>query len=204
MKKIILTVLCLFVLSSIGFASPLMDYSKGKAAIDLTYRPSLDVKDEAGTFDGKAYDWGFTYGIGNKMALQYKQFNPETDSYDGIKHKIKSEEFNVLYKLDKNVSAFTGIVRYQHYFTNINSITSGQDYKNKWQVGLVGSTNVWKKTDAYGVAALGNDYRNWEIGLSYAIAKDIDFNLSYRDAKFKDNSADITTKGYGFGVTYKF
>lgn len=150
MKKFVLATLFVFALSSVAFASPLTDYSKGKAALDINYRVSPDydasgrvegIKGASGTlsFDGDSnLEWGFTYGIGNNWALQYRQATPKgTFSYGGyteenrgetiptiagypvgdnvpafsLEAKTRVEEYNVLYQLDKNVSLFTGVVR---------------------------------------------------------------------------------------------
>ncbi|MDT8903214.1 hypothetical protein [Anaeroselena agilis] len=92
--------------------------------------------------------------------------------------------------------------------------------------GVVGSYNIAKKTNLWGLASFGSDYRNWEAGLSYDLGKDVQFNVSYRDTKFDalkfaggninppagsvysasnaSVTTDVTVKGWGFGLTYKF
>jgi len=94
MKKVLITIVCLFMLSSIGMASPLLDYSKGDVSFDYTYRPNLDMSGTtnfgyrldtlSGTyplhesFDGSAnLDVGLTIGMGNNWAVQYRQYNPQ-------------------------------------------------------------------------------------------------------------------------------
>jgi hypothetical protein len=302
MKKLVLTVLFVFALSSIGMAAPLMDYSKGKVGFDYTYRPSVDfdgsigyegsyvennngeiTRDTAsqywsGSFDGKAnLDWGLTIGLGNNFAFQYKGFNAKTDRYsynlggmmpmmaadgdDGyvdenssaltVKGKIKTDEMNVLYKVGKRVAAFTGVVRasssfspsfnssYQEGYPNDlyqDSLTVGlpelkSEDKTMWHIGVLGVAPIAKKTNAFGVVSVGKDYRNWEAGISYELAKDWEFNVNYRNMKIDKltmgslaisdsytdgegsysstlsgtaNLKDVELKGWGFGVTYKF
>ncbi|MCX7781076.1 MAG: hypothetical protein N2491_09225 [Negativicutes bacterium] len=281
MKKIVLTVVCMFLLSSVGLAAPLMDYSKGKATLDYTYRPNMDIKaaigvegqigiqplaeymgisedgkfseyTKQGSFDGKAnMDWGLTYGLGNNWAIQYRQFNPTADLFDktygekpnylhiGLEGKIRSEEFNILYKFDKNVAGFAGIVRANAGVKlgldgGLYDWTAGvalpelrTSDENMFQVGLIGNAKIAAKTNAYGVVALGSDYRSWQIGLSYALNKDIDFDVNYRNTKFDKfkvagvylnppadsefkssyadlNIKDVEVKGVGFGLTFKF
>lgn len=281
MKNLVLIVVFLFALSSVAMASPLMDYSQGKASLDYMYRPSLDFDGKAGlnglpeaaifadgaagnsfasgTLDGKAnLDWGITYGIGNNWAIQYRGYNPETDNKtfisenegpvvyqapgegDGVDFvpgvtvngKINSEEFNVLYKLNKNVAAFAGVVR-TNASINIDArgyyndapmgakLTLKSDDNTTGQIGLVGVTKVWEKTNAYGVVSLGSDYRNWEAGLAYAIDPNVELNVSYRSTKYDDFAfgkiydpvgsesinaglKDVEVKGWGLGLTYKF
>lgn len=281
MKKIVMVVLFVFALSSVAFASPLTDFSKGKAALDINYRVSPDydlnarvndfnVNAEAKkiglptNFDGdNNLEWGFTYGIGNNWALQYRQATPKGNLtlidysrpdreenvvnstpiqdflYDSHLHavnvnleaKTRVDEYNVMYKMDKNFSLFTGLVkaspslkvnasvqpnRNQLPFSG-NVSFQGED-KNIWQFGVVAVKPLNNDFTTYGIASVGSDYHNWELGLGYKIAKDLEFNVNYRDMKIDNmkfanfttpnHSYDLTTdtkiKGWGFGVNYNF
>lgn len=267
MKKLILTVLFVFALSSVGLAAPLMDYSKGSVQFDYTYRPNLDMKGTleltgacnyynpqataltaesdnsfnysiSRSFDGSAnMDAGLTIGLGNNWAVQYRQYNPEgtiwsySDEYIsvGLDGKIKSEEFNVLYKFGPKFAGFVGAVRSN---ASIKASLSGYgigtyipeikaEEHSTVQVGLLGTATVAKNLDAYGIVSFGSDYRNWEAGLSYNFDKNWSLNVSYRDTQFDKyklagisdsstgsyadvNLKDITVKGWGFGLAYKF
>jgi opacity protein-like surface antigen len=286
MKKITLIALFIFALTSVASAAPLMDFEKGKVAIDYTFRPSLDfsatgnVKGYIGdigpwginesfsisgshNFDGDSnLELGLTFGIGNRWALQYRQYNPtgniwspswsfggesdeptiaktSTDSgyialnFDG---KIRSDEYNLLYSFNKNWAGFVGAVRYKGGIAasangSIGDWSGGLSIPELWSedkdvfhVGIVGSYKIAKKTNLWGLASFGDDYRNWEAGLSYDLGKDLQFNVSYRDTKFDGLkfagahitapagyesshaavTTDVTVKGWGFGLTYKF
>lgn len=244
MKKVILVTLFLFALSSVALASPLTDYSKGKVALDLNYRVnnSYDASaDVAGTdfstgqqeLDGENnLELGFTFGLGNNLALQYRQANPKGDwSYTGtsgeeyslsagIEAKTRVEEYNVLYKVNKNLSAFTGYVNAKPSASV--SATNGEESvgvsltghnKHIWQVGLMGTVPIKDKFTAYGIAAVGNDYHNLEAGVGYQITKDLDFNVNYRILKVEKMdvanydgytlTTDTKVKGWGFGLTQK-
>lgn len=261
MKKLVMAILFVFAISSVAFASPLTDYSKGKAALDLNYRVSPDYNASIGVdgvkelnsgkvaFDGDSnLEWGFTYGIGNNWALQYRQATPKgslsiandprvpsfaAEGGDGyisnntnLEAKTRVEEYNVLYKLDKNISLFTGVVKANpslkisgnlFLFPDGDVTIQGHD-KNIWQFGLVASKPLNDKLTTYGIASFGSDYRNWEAGLGYKIAKDVELNVNYRDMKVDnmkvaslsdgyeshDVKSDTQIKGWGFGVTYSF
>lgn len=236
MKKIaILTMVATTVLTtSIGFASPLNDYSPGKTVIDLNFR-NADVDANASsdgnnvlsqTFGKKSnIDWGITTGLGNKIALQYNGYDAKSKDAvmysDGtetnaMNFALKTQEFNVLYQLDKNVSVYTGIVKTQGSYNQndtydgiTTSTGSSTNRKNKIQFGLVGSTKLADKTTAYAQIGVASDFTNWKIGVSQEIAPNLDFNVDYRRIQVKnlDNSGtnvDITAKGFGFGVSYKF
>lgn len=260
MKKLVLAVLFVFALSSVAMASPLTDFSLGKAALDLNFRssPDYDVtvgvngtgwKSDKIAFDGDSnLEWGFTYGIGNNWALQYRQATPkgtlgynwsdtdrESNGYQvtgvniGLEAKTKVDEYNVLYKMNKNFTAFTGIVKASpsaKLSLGVEPIFSGDialagHDKNIWQFGLQAVAPFADKFTGYGIAAFGSDYRNWEVGVGYQISKNLEFNVNYRDMKIDnmsmvglniptengvigDVTSDVQQKGLGFGVTYKF
>lgn len=269
MKKLVLATILIIALSSVAFASPLTDYSKGKAALDVNYRvsPDYDVTTKVSGNDIKAvipdniptkfdgdnnFEWGFTYGIGNNWALQYRQATPKAklnlinesaptpeitakDTYltginADIEAKTRLEEYNVLYKLDKNFSLFTGIVkatpsarlsagaqfdREYNYSGDIG--LQGRD-KNIWQFGFVAVKPLNKNLTTYGLASIGSDYHNWEVGLGYKLIKDVELNVNYRNMKIEDMkvanltapdgnynvTTDTKVKGWGFGITYNF
>lgn len=207
--------------ASVGFAAPLTDYSAGKTAIDLTFRNS-DVNDKGPGYDvsfdkSNNLDWGITTGLGNHFALQYNGYNANTKDTSiaqfGIigKGELKTQEFNVVYQLDEHVSAYTGMVKSKWDISDNVSGSSSTDSKSKLQFGLVGSTKIADKTTAYASFAMASDFTNWKIGLAQEIAPNLDLNVDYRRLQVKNltgndftDKVDITAKGLGFGVTYKF
>ncbi|MBP2660131.1 MAG: hypothetical protein H6Q69_3163 [Firmicutes bacterium] len=219
-KKVLATFAALSVVTSVGFASPLTDYSAGKTAIDLNFRNS-DINVTGGgvspDYDKKYnLDWGITTGLGNKFAIQYNGYNAKSKDTTFISSiestKVKTQEFNVLYQLNKNVSVYAGSIKVKGSVTDVgNSTTYTADDKSKIQFGLVGSTKIAEKTTAYASLAVASDITNWKIGVSQEIAPNLEFNLDYRNMKVKDvefvsggNSYDVKSKGLGYGVTYKF
>lgn len=237
-KTAILTMVTATMLTaSIGFAAPLTDYSAGKTAIDLTWRSS-DTKtsgtDSDGAWEtsfGKKHnlDWGVTTGLGNNFAIQYNGYNAKSKDAvswsdadeTGISHvNLKTQEFNVLYKLNKNVSAYTGLVRLKATENANVSYTDGSPSetessstktKNKIQIGLIGSTKIADKTTAYVQVGVASNFTDWKVGVSQEIAPNVEFNVDYRGLKAKkldfggdDGKFDVSSKGIGFGVSYKF
>lgn len=211
MKKfaIILSVLlCTFMMAGVTTASPLTDYSAGKVALDVNWTPSLDMEANDLSADGKRgnFDYGLTAGLGNKWAIQYRYFNPVSKDYGGYHAGIRSQEVNVLYKLDKNLSAFAG---WHQARITTNAPGYSLPHKSTWQLGLIGTTEIARKTTLYGIVGAGGSLLSAEAGLSYALAKDLDVNLFYRykridDLRINDFDIDTTTKGFGLGLTYKF
>ncbi len=230
-KKVAVMATMAMMICGIGNAAPLTDYSVGKTTIDMTWR-SADINgknqgDNADFGNKKGLDWGITTGLGNNFAIQYSDYNVKskeavlyqdaTETFS-MKSQLKTQEINVLYKLNDNLSAYTGLVRLSGnngVKDVLNNVTTEQSFdmntKNKIQFGLVGSTKIADKTTAYAQVGVASDYTNWKIGLSQEIAPNIELNLDYRRLEAKElrysgtnNSIDATIKGFGFGATYKF
>lgn len=209
MKKVLILAMTLVLMSGVCAASPLTDYSQGKAAIDIDFYPSGDMDLNGKGFDGKSSNMAgsVTVGIGNDFAVQYRQSDWEA-SLAPYKAKINTQQFNLLYKVNKNVSAFAGFSK-----TSLGRLVEDGELKGPnqtdWQVGLIGSKQIAKKTTAYALAAMGSDIRNWEVGVSYAFAKNVEFNVMYRDFRADNlawggHSVDAEVKGIGYGLTFKF
>ncbi len=209
--------------TSVGFASPLNDYSAGKTSVDLTWRQSsLDATSQSATdaLSKKGnMEFGITTGLGGNFAFQYTNANnksKDTNLPDGAggtyreNGSLKTQEFNVLYKLDKNVSAYVGMVNLKG---NIDDEGMGlsSSSKKKVQFGLMGSAKLGEKTTAYAQVGVASSFTNWKIGVSQEIAPNVEFNIDYRRTQAKkmnfDNGlgdVDMTAKGIGVGVSYKF
>lgn len=226
-------------MSSVCMAGPLTDYSAGKVAIDVSSRQNTDLKVSdstlgSGTFDGKnKMEYGVTIGLGNNFAMQYRKFNAQSKEYPivvdningNLSGKLDTQEFNVLYKVDKNISAFVGVNKIQPKYTaasNGLSISSDCESKTNWQVGFMGQTELGDKLSAYASVAVGKDSNSWRIGTAYEINNNLDFDVFYAQNKYTNvayssdmkllaqnnglttDKADYTIKGLGFGLTYKF
>jgi opacity protein-like surface antigen len=211
MKKlavIVAVLLCTFMFAGVTTASPLTDYSAGKVALDVNWTPNNDIEANGYSIDGKNanFDYGLTAGLGNKWAIQYRYFNPVSKDYGNYHAGVRSQEVNLLYQLDKNLSAFAGWHQAK-ITTNAPGFTL--DNKSTWQVGLIGTTALSNKTSLYGIVGAGGSLFSAEAGFAYALNKDLDVNLFYRykridDLKVNDYELDTTTKGFGLGLTYRF
>jgi len=219
-KKILMIVAVVVMMASVASASPLTDYSHGKVAVDLTWRNSEVAMNqvEIPNFDKKYnVDLGFTAGLGNNWAIQYRQFDAKSKDYavdDGsINLQLETQEVNVLYKVDKNVAAYAGIMETRGI---VNESFSGEgnmgvftNKASKWQVGLVGTAKLAEKTTAYASIGTGKDLTTWQFGIGQEIGPNLEFNVDYRSIKAKNfelagRTVDLRAKGLGCGVTYKF
>ncbi len=234
MKKVLGIVICFMMLSTVALASPLMDYSSGKGSIDLTWRntenngPMVNstVTDFVnGDYEKKGnLDAALTLGLGNNWGFQYRNFEPKSKDnvipnvlgFTGVNLnqnlKFATSEFNILYKVDKNVAIMAGYMTTKATLAvsassslGSLSIPSLSDSKNMWQVGLLASTEIAPKTTLWGSFAAGNNsLTNWEVGVGYQFSPGWEFNVNYREIKTSVESVDFKASGLGFGVTYKF
>lgn len=228
MKKYILfslvAVVCSTLIVSPGLASPLADYSLGKTAVDISWMPSLNMQNQyTGADNGEMSEhngkkgnvaWGLTTGLDGKWAVQYRQFNPESKQYGAgqVYYGMKTQEVNVLYKVDKNLSLFVGWHQAKYTYGAVPNPIVTVDNKNVLQAGLAGTMQIAPKTLLYGIVGVGKDIANYETGVSYEAAKNLEFNLFYRYKKVEDMkdtfegsyNDTITAKGWGYGLTCKF
>lgn len=146
-------------------------------------------------------------------------YDINTGAYAGTdQSKFSTNEFNVLYKVDKNIAVFVGYVnaKGEMSFSDYPQLNFTTKTKNLWQVGVVGSTPMGEKTTLWAsVAAGGSSLLNWEIGVGYEMAPNLELNVNYREVKASDftgtsadgtaiTAKDLKAKGLGFGITYKF
>jgi len=222
LKKTLSVLILSMLFCSVAVASPLTDYSQGEGSIDLTWRNTQNTI----SFLNYSYDFNkkynldgmLTFGLGNNFAIQYRRFAPiSSDTIpagsDTGTLKLTTNEFNVLYKLNKQFSALVGFVNAKGDAKDNTNPSGGNiiNTKNLWQVGVVGSTAIADKTTLWGSAAVGKDLTNYEIGIGYEFSPNWEFNVNYRDVNVKDmniSSAsygiELKAKGLGYGITYKF
>ncbi|SDF77188.1 hypothetical protein [Sporomusa acidovorans] len=213
--------------ASVGLAAPLTDYSKGKTSIDVTWRQS-DINAKSQLFNDDLdkqdnLDYGITTGLGNKFAVQYNYYNAkskdttfstsfvDSGTYEYKENgSLKTQEFNVLYKIDKALSAYVGVAQIKGtMYSDGYDFTSGKE--NKLQFGLIGSAKLFDKTTAYAQVGVASDFYKWKLGVSQEIAPNLELNVDYSRAQAKNmnfdggvGAVDITTKGLGFGLSLKF
>jgi len=239
MKKLtfIFAIIAILALTGVCSASPLMNYSKGKASIDLTIRPGyVNIFTSVGSSETKDADKNnfegtITYGLGHNIALQYRNTTGNSETFpitvfgltnNNARSTLNAQEFNILYKLNKNVAVYLGWVQAKvgqpageyNISTGIARLFDDYAKKNDYQVGLVGTKKLGPKLTGYASAATGKYITNYEIGIGYEVAKNVEFNLGYKNTKYKDFAVsnhglllftyDYQIKGLAYGLTYKF
>lgn len=205
LKKAIVLGIVLVMISTVGFAAPMTDFSAGKWQLDATMRPDLEVTLITGAYAKTNWDFGVTAGVGGDWAVQYKYNSSDIDGSPMLLNAadMRGQELNLLYKLDKNSSAFIGATSFKFQEDNVIRLK-----ENGFQVGLQTTVPFTEKTSGFVVASVGNKVNSFEIGLAYKAATNVDVNISYVDRKYQlptgvyDTS--YTAKGVGLGISYRF
>jgi hypothetical protein len=222
-KKVVGVLTCLMMLTTVALASPLMEYAEDSGSVDLTWRNTENTLSAPGlssTLPKKSsLDAALTFGIGDNLGFQYRYFAPKSpdDSTQRapavVNARLTTREFNLLSKLDKNVTVFGGLVMAKGNQSVVAPAAFSESVdsksRNLWQVGFIGTAPIAEKTILWGSAGTGRDLINWEVGIGYRVTTDLELNLSYRSIKadnldFNGGKVDVEGKGLGFGVTVRY
>ena len=184
--------------STSAFAAPLKNYDVGKFAVDagITFPSSLKGGNYKMSKSDSSY-YGATVGIGKRMALNY-----QWDKYKGSDGDLTAQQFNLMYQLLPNVSAYAGWLG-----ADADTERYGSKKKNSAHAGLQAHFDIPLLFTVYGNVGVGTKSNAYEIGISKPLFNNIELNLSYYDGKFKDvidGDEEMRAKGVQMGVTVKF
>lgn len=184
--------------STSAFAAPLKNYDAGKFAIDagITFPSSLKGGNYKMSKSDSSY-YGATVGIGKRMALNY-----QWDKYKGSDGDLTAQQFNLMYQLLPNVSAYAGWLG-----ADADVDFGNGKKKNSAHAGLQAHFDIPLLFTVYGNVGVGTKSNAYEIGISKPLFNNIELNLSYYDGKFKDvidGDEEMRAKGVQMGVTVKF
>jgi len=201
-KKIIAAVLgVLMAGATAAYASPVTDFEKGDITVEFgstlnsTFHGSGEVEGEAGGKSG--FKYGVTAGLGDDWAIQFKggKFKSEDFSaYSTSLHttvntygKSTHQEFNLIRRLSPNVAAVAGWVQNKFSYSNtVEPATIASVH-----AGLIANQKLDEKSTLFAAVFGGKDVLFWEAGISYQIAKDTHFNVSYGERQFKNVDLDV-------------
>lgn len=184
--------------STSAFAAPLKNYDVGKFAVDagITFPSSLKGSNYKMSKSDSSY-YGATVGIGKRMALNY-----QWDKYKGSDGDLTAQQFNLMYQLLPNVSAYAGWLG-----ADADVDFGNGKKKNSAHAGLQAHFDIPLLFTVYGNVGVGTKSNAYEIGISKPLFNNIELNLSYYDGKFKDvidGDEEMRAKGVQMGVTVKF
>ena len=112
---------------------------------------------------------------------------------------MRMQEFNLNYKAGKNTYIYAGNL-------NVKGTSAASGISdNRVQVGVKYVAPAGDKTNWWVGGAVGDDLWRAEIGGSYALAPNVDWDLSYQytDVINVDDVAGVKTRGLYTGLTFK-
>ena len=223
MKKVLLGLVVGMSLSTAAAgASPLEDYSLGRAEINVgtAVIPAMAVTtalEGMGSSTDKTdarnrIEGGATVGLGHNLALQFKYVDSQRKPGDA-EYNMRTQEYNLRCKLDKNVSVYVGELHARFAMKYAGKESSAS--RNMLQAGVQYEAKLGKNLTGWAGMGFGSNLQHYELGLGYALTKNLDLDLSYQYTQVKDftqNLAgagdefrrDVTAKGLYAGLSYKF
>lgn len=192
------TLLCAVIFSSVASAAPLKNYDSGHFVIEAggTLPTNLHFSDYSHPKKAASMYGGGTVGLGRKTALNYRFDQFRTSGSE----KITAQQVNLMYKALPPVSVFAG---YLNAKTTVGDTTSTS---NSGQVGVQARVDIPLLFTVWGRTGVGNKMNSWEIGLTKPLFNNLDFDLSYHDAKFKNlnQGGSAKARGINLGLSMKF
>lgn len=196
-------------------AAPATNYENGATTVELgaTLAPELKGGDGYGSVTGDdktRFYGGVTVGLGNNYALSYNYAENKADNFGqrDVTGKLTTHDINVNYKINDNLYAYVGDMIY-------NAKDEGNGYsdsktKNNFQAGVRYVGKPVQRLGWWAGLGGGENHFKAEVGASYNIAQNVDFDLSYKYMKVNDmdlgssKGLHATTKGLYTGVTLHF
>jgi hypothetical protein len=191
----------LFLVIGVCQASPLQDFSQGKTALDINWRPNVELRHSPVDSLPTGIEFSLTHGLGDKTAVEYRQ--TRYDSFYLAKNTARNEELNLLYKYNNNIQFYSGYSTTSFKVENTNIDLK----KNVLQLGLIGMKPLSAKTTLYAIVGGGNNVINIEAGWSYLLRPGLELNASYRHLSVESIGparAKAHFRGVGLGLTCKF
>lgn len=209
-KKILLGVAVGMSLSTIAFAAPLENYDAGKAEVNIgtSALPAMSLGSNGKTITSdvkhRIYG-GATVGLGHKLALQYRYTDSQMKPNEA-EVNFRTQEYNLRYKVDKNVSIYAGQM---HARLGVTGPTTAEVSRNVFQVGAQYQAPISKRLVGWGAMGFGSNMQHYEAGIGYKVADNLDLDLMYQYTEVKDFKDDgdnvaATSKGLYAGLSFKF
>lgn len=191
MRKIITALALVIILSaSTALAAPEQGFEKG--SLNFEFGSTLNSK-----VSGKGHltaevkgESGFktmvTAGLNKNWALQYKYglFKSEQSTILGITTyaQAKLQDFNLLYKVNPNITLIAG---YEHTVISYGLAVS-EASKSTAHFGIKATKPLNQRATLFANIIAGNDVSLQEAGISYKLSKAGNFNIAYVKRKIND------------------
>lgn len=192
LKKFFLAFAILLLMSAAGHASPLRDFTPGRWAVDLNWKPYTYVGENA-------FDLGVTAGLGNNWAVAYRQMDYDTAGNPGD-YRVKSRDINLVRKMSDSFQLYAGCSRITGHVKGGPPLAA----KTVAQLGAIVTRKLNDRLTLYGILSGGSNVTNVEFGLSYRISPSLELTSTYRHLtveKVGPTRAKENFRGFGLGIT---
>ncbi|MDR7867080.1 MAG: hypothetical protein RIN56_09670 [Sporomusaceae bacterium] len=191
MKKIVILMAAVLLLAAAPVcASPLQDFSSGRLALDLNWKPY--------SFSGgHAAEFGVTAGLGGHWALAFRQINFDTAGHTRD-YGTHNREINLIRKLGDGLQLYVGHSR--------TCGGAGINAKNVLQAGVIAARKLGDRYTLYAILGGGKNVANIEFGLSYRLNPHLELTSTYRHLtadKIGEGAPRHNYRGFGLGLTWK-
>lgn len=201
MKKVLITMAALSIVSSVAMAAPITDLQKGESVAGYSY---WNAKVKSGSYDfGNAVTNGFyaETGISDKLIIGIETMKGDKSANfygTNVSADTRFTDISLKYKINKNVQLIAGN---RNYDSNLSGGGySGSSSTDKFFYGVGASTEIGASMSAYASVIHSSIADDWQIGVNRNLSKNTVLNVNYRNY----DEDYFTLKGFGAGVVYKF
>ena len=197
MKKALLSLSALLLISNVAAASPVMNLEKGEVAAGYSFwNPTVDAL---------SYDLGGAYangvfietGINDKTAVGF-EFTQGSMNNSGVYLDTSFLDLSLKQKLNENVQLIVGGRTYDSSVIYGAYSASTSSTKLFYGVGL--TNKITDSTSAYANILINDISTDYQIGVNYSTRKNVALNMNYRSY----TEDDLSLQGIGLGVSCKF
>jgi hypothetical protein len=212
-KKILVGLAGTMLISSVGFAAPVVDLAKGETVIGYNYHSySADLAGyDFGDFNADGFH--IEHGLTDQITLGFETSQGKANYLyapsDILTAKVTFNDIYLAYKPQMsgkaNVQLILGSRSYkendsENYYGTIYPL--GSYSENHPLYGVQASTPLGDKVNGYAGVSATKIETEWKIGATYAVTPQVNLDLNYTNKKFDDLYLNL--KGVGFGLNYKF
>ena len=83
-------------------------------------------------------------------------------------------------------------------------VVEASEQNNRLLYGIIGKANLGKNVDGYAGLLKTSLETQWQAGIVYSFSRKSFLDVNYKHHKYTVDNGDITLKGLGFGVGFKF
>ena len=211
-RKLAALLVALLSVSAVATATPQTQFNKGELQVDLgAWDYQANISRGTGFFHTWDFAGGLTYGLSDKLALQYQYWGLKNKTYDATDHTDLSgqqHEVNLLYSITPKIAAYVGYSRIHFAKDDVDGPRNSSDTQNVAQLGVIAKTPIAKNLDIYAKGAVGTCQTSlWEAGLGYSFTPDLDLSLGYRHLNTDRNTnqrSSATFQGVVAMLSYRF